>query len=232
MPASASGSRSPAVPPSSSRPGRAPGTTRCAGLHLDRDGRPKAPKSSRSEAAQAIRKCDRGVEDKHPSDAWRVAVSIAGYPRGGFKALCCSCLRFARASFRRFLSFRQRRLDSEPRPIWPDRSSVHSSEPLAFVKQCRCGTRRRVSAPDTQTSTDRSLSAAARWCAPAAPDEGSSDIFPRRRAGVSSVRERFPLPATAEARSEGEGGKNAQAHDPRVGPHTTVSFEECHRRTG
>jgi len=36
--------------------------------------------------------------------------------RGG-DALCCSCLRFSRASFLFFLSFRQRRFESEPRPI-------------------------------------------------------------------------------------------------------------------
>jgi hypothetical protein len=44
-------------------------------------------------------------------------------------------LRFSRASFLRFLSFRQRRFDIEPRPIRPDRSSVLSWEPLGFVEQ-------------------------------------------------------------------------------------------------
>jgi hypothetical protein len=69
------------------------------------------------------------------------------------------------------------------------------------------------------------------------PGVGARTFGPNRsgifflRAGVSSVREGFPLPATAEARSEGEGSKNAQAHDPRVGPHTTASFEDGHRRT-
>jgi hypothetical protein len=51
------------------------------------------------------------------------------------------------------------------------------------------------------------------------------------RAGVSSVRERIPLPATAQAGSEDEGSKNGQAHDPGVGPHTTVSLTDCHRPT-
>jgi len=44
-------------------------------------------------------------------------------------------LRFSRASFLRFLSFRQRRFDIELRPIWPDRSSVLSWEPLGFVRR-------------------------------------------------------------------------------------------------
>jgi hypothetical protein len=42
---------------------------------------------------------------------------LRGYRRRGCKAPCCSRLRLSRASFLRFLSFRQRRFDSEPRPI-------------------------------------------------------------------------------------------------------------------
>jgi hypothetical protein len=42
---------------------------------------------------------------------------LRGYRRRGCTALCCSCWRFSRASFLRFLSFRQRRFDTEPRPI-------------------------------------------------------------------------------------------------------------------
>src|SRR6266508_4656546 len=70
------------------------------------------------------------------------------------------------------------------------------------------------------------------------PDEivvvGAGSVRPRLpfdRAGVRSVREGIPLPATAEARSEGEGSKNGQAHDPGIGPHTTVSLEDGDRRT-
>jgi hypothetical protein len=44
-------------------------------------------------------------------------VSGARLRRGGCTVPCCSRLRFSRASFLRLLSFRQRRLDSEPRPI-------------------------------------------------------------------------------------------------------------------
>jgi hypothetical protein len=64
-----------------------------------------------------VRDATEGAGDGASSGAGRAAVSVAGYRRRGCRAPCCSCLRLSRASFLRFLSFRQRRFDSEPRPI-------------------------------------------------------------------------------------------------------------------
>src|SRR6266508_151624 len=87
---------------------------------------------------------------------------------------------------------------------------------------------------DERRSTMSFTSAARRASSPGEIVVGAGSVRPHLpfdRAGVRSVREGIPLPATAEARSEGEGSKNGQAHDPGMGPHTTVSLEDGDRRT-